>query len=93
MASHSTRIEFEAPTPIERYRQRIASNLSEQMAARGLNRKQLVVALRAEGLDVTPQAVNLWLGGKRTPRPEAQAALAKVLGVRPRTIFDIEQVA
>lgn len=93
MAPHVQRIELEAATPIERYRVRCADRMAEFMAMRGIDEQALRHALRDEGITVTRQAVNLWLNAKRTPRPEAQAAIAKVLGVRPSSLFDLEQVA
>jgi transcriptional regulator with XRE-family HTH domain len=43
-----------------------------------------------QGVDVTLQAVLNWFEGKTNPRPEARAALAKVLGVTEAALIGIE---
>lgn len=46
--------------------------------------------LSRQGVEVTLQAVLNWFDGKTNPRPEARAALAKVVGVSEAALIGIE---
>lgn len=59
----------------------------------GMSRKQLQAGLAALGVDVTLQAIGMWLSGQTAPRPSAQIAIARVLGAPARRVFPLETAA
>ena len=56
----------------------LSSRMREAITLRGINRKQLALAL-----GVTRSAVDYWMSGERTPDTATLERIAIVLGVRP----------
>lgn len=71
-------------------RRRWGKNLGEVMEIAGVSRKQLVVALAEQGVDVTHQAVAQWLSGQTAPRPHAMLLIASIVRVPPRVLFALD---
>ena len=78
-----------AATPAEKRRKRWGENLKEHVDARGMTVKQFHAALRTAGVEVTIQAVYMWLKGDTAPRPELQGQIAEVLGTRAHLLFPV----
>jgi hypothetical protein len=70
-------------------------SINEHMKARlpePMSRKELQRGLAAIGFEVSLQAISLWIRGEVSPRPETQAAIARVLGVPARSVFPLPTV-
>ena len=93
VSPHVTTITRDPDDPDHRYRVICGERLADAMEAVGVNRKELARRLGDHGNEVTIQAVGHWITGNRLPRPSMQVAIARALGVRARSIFDIEQAA
>lgn len=76
------------PAAVKR-RLRWGENLREQVDANGMTVKQFHAALRVAGVDVSIQAVYMWLKGDTAPRPEIQGKVAEVLGTRAHLLFPV----
>jgi hypothetical protein len=76
-------------TPAQRRRRRWGTNLSDTLGARGMTAKLFHKALTDAGLEVTLQAVYLWLNGRTAPRPEHQVVIATTLGVPANVLFPL----
>lgn len=93
MTTPTTRIERHPDDPDARYRRICGERLADQLEAHGISRKELVRRLIDEGHETTLQSVSTWITGQVLPRPSMQVAIARAIGVRPRSIYDIEAAA
>lgn len=78
--------------PEQRLRFDWSESLAEHMKAQEVTVKQLVAKLAELDIEVTRQAVELWLKGQTSPRPHHQAALGTVFNVPARRLFPIENL-
>lgn len=82
-------IEGKDMPPAVKRRLRWGENLREQIDARNMSVKQFHALLGTAGVDVTIQAVYMWLKGDTAPRPELQGQIAEVLGTRAHLLFPV----
>lgn len=79
--------------PAKRLRIEWGQNLAEHLVAAQVSRKELQRRLADLGYEVSLQAVSQWIRGDTSPRPQMQAAVAKVLSVPARSLFPLPQLA
>lgn len=79
------------PDPDKRIRIDWGRSLDEHLEAKGVSRKQLQRSLEEEhNIEVSLQAISLWITGQTAPKPSVQIAIAKVLDVPARRLFPLE---
>lgn len=93
MPAPNLRIERPHEDADARYRKTCGERLSDVMDAHDVTRKELVRRLNDAGYETTLQSLSGWINGQVLPRPSMQVAIARALGVRPRSIYDIEAAA
>lgn len=82
--------------PAQKRRLEWAQNLAQLMEGHtkgGMTQKELVHRLSQEGINVTRQAVGLWLRGETAPRPDAQVAIARIFRRPAHLIFPVKEIA
>lgn len=77
--------EMPPDSPAVALRKKWGKDIRKYREIRGMNQAQLAAAL-----GVTQQAVYYWETGKTSPKPENQAAIARVLGVPWIVLFEVE---
>lgn len=90
----------DATSPADRLRIRWGQTLAELMerqygdrAIKPFRRDLNTVAVQMGFSPVTRQAIDQWLSGRTAPRPQYQAAIARVFRMPAHLIFSVEEVA
>lgn len=91
------KVDRRSETVEQRMRRQWAASLGQAMAdfidpdtgEEGMTRKQLVARLDGIGVKVSMQTAGYWLRGDWSPKPQHQAAIAKVLGIPVSILFPI----